>query len=542
MLSFSSLRIRLVGTVFIAIVPALVVMHFTGTQDWAPFLIGLLALAAAWFGGELFVLREVRALLKATQQLAAGDLTIRTGMADNPGELGQLARNFDALSDSLQQRDRDRDVAGRAMLNRALQQTTVAALGQFALVSSDLQGLFNQAVVLVTQTLEIEFCQILELLPERHEMILRAGIGWKDDCVGSARVKADSGSQEGYTLSTGEPVVVGDLRAEARFQPSPLLRDHRVVSGITVVISTRQGPHGILGAHTARARTFTGDEVHFLLAAATALALAIERSQAEADLQKLAAFTQLNPNPALELAPNGTVTYFNDAALKLALSVHEDHPRAVLPPNLADILRDCLATGQSHMHLETRVKDRTFSWSFHPVALTRIVHCYVEDITNRLSLENQLRQSQKMESVGQLAAGVAHDFNNMLTIIQGYAGILLARPNLAPELFDPIQAIYFASERAASLTRQLLMFSRKNVMQSTQLDLRDVVANMSKMLQRILGETVILEFIPPPELPAVQGDAGMMEQVLMNLSVNARDAMVKGGTPPGGSGRNRCRG
>src|SRR6266566_6384611 len=107
MTSFSSLRIRLVGTVFIAIVPVLALMCFTGTQDWAPFLIGLVALAAAWFGGELFVLRQVRALLKATQQLAAGDLTIRTGMADNPSEFGQLARNFDALSDSLQKRDRD---------------------------------------------------------------------------------------------------------------------------------------------------------------------------------------------------------------------------------------------------------------------------------------------------------------------------------------------------------------------------------------------------------------------------------------------------
>src|ERR1043166_5303638 len=306
MTSFSSLRIRLVGTVFVAIVPVLVVMYFTGTLDWAPFLIGLLALAAAWFGGELFVLRQVRALLKAPQQLAAGDLTIRTGMADDPSELGQLARTFDALSDSLRQRDRDRDAAGRAMLNRALQQTAVAALGQFALVTSDLQGLFNQAVVLVTQTLETEFCQILELLPEHDEMILRAGAGWKEDCVGNARVKADSASQEGYTLGKGEPVVVGDLRAEARFQPSPLLRNHRVVSGITVVISTRHGPRGILGAHTARARTFTGEEVHFLLAVATALALAIERIQAEAALQKLAAFTQLNPNPALELAPDAT--------------------------------------------------------------------------------------------------------------------------------------------------------------------------------------------------------------------------------------------
>ena len=135
-----------------------------------------------------------------------------------------------------------------------------------------------------------------------------------------------------------------------------------------------------------------------------------------------------------------------------------------------------------------------------------------------------------MESVGQLAAGVAHDFNNMLTIIQGHAGMLMARPNLASGMFDSAQAIYFASERAAGLTRQLLMFSRKNVIQPKLLDLREVVSNLSKMLKRLVGETITLEFSPPAEFPPVHGDAGMIEQVLMNLVVNARDAMPKGGT------------
>jgi two-component system cell cycle sensor histidine kinase/response regulator CckA len=181
-------------------------------------------------------------------------------------------------------------------------------------------------------------------------------------------------------------------------------------------------------------------------------------------------------------------------------------------------------------HHETRIAGRTLSWSFHPVAASRVVHCYVEDITERLSLESQLRQSQKMESIGQLAAGVAHDFNNMLTIIQGHAGMLMTRPNMTPQALDSAQAVFFASERAASLTRQLLMFSRKNVMQPKLLDLRDVVTNMSKMLHRLLGEMVTLDFTPPAELPLVQGDTGMMEQVIMNLCVNARDAMERGGS------------
>ena len=205
--------------------------------------------------------------------------------------------------------------------------------------------------------------------------------------------------------------------------------------------------------------------MQFLLAVATAIGMAVERKRAEAEIEKLAAFVQLNPAAAMELTANGTITYFNEAAQQLALSVRKNHPREILPPDINRIIHECLASGQSKVRLETKMEGRTFSWSFHPVLPSNVVHCYVEDITDRLNLEAQLRQSQKMESVGQLAAGVAHDFNNMLTIIQGHSSALLAKPTLPPEVLDPLQAVYFAAERAAGLTRQLLMFSRKNVMQ-----------------------------------------------------------------------------
>jgi two-component system cell cycle sensor histidine kinase/response regulator CckA len=237
----------------------------------------------------------------------------------------------------------------------------------------------------------------------------------------------------------------------------------------------------------------------------------------------------LNPNAAMELNVNGTITYFNEAAQQLAASVSRNHPNEVLPPDINRIIRECLASGQSKVRLETKMEGRTFSWSVHPVLPSNVVHCYVEDITERLSLEAQLRQAQKMESIGQLAAGVAHDFNNMLTIIQGHSSSLLAKPALPPEVVDSVQAVYFAAERAAGLTRQLLMFSRKNVMQPELLDLQKIVGNMSKMLERLLGEIITLEFQPAVENSFVEGDCGMIEQVVMNLSLNARDAMPRGG-------------
>jgi PAS domain S-box-containing protein len=151
------------------------------------------------------------------------------------------------------------------------------------------------------------------------------------------------------------------------------------------------------------------------------------------------------------------------------------------------------------------------------------------DVTAHKRLEEQLRQSQKMEAIGQLAGGVAHDFNNILTVIHGHASLLTAGGSLTGRATKSAQQITQAAERAASLTRQLLAFSRRQVLQPQRLDLNEVVANMTKMLGRILGEDIALQLNYSPQPALVQADAGMIEQVLLNLAVNSRDAMPKGG-------------
>jgi PAS domain S-box-containing protein len=151
-----------------------------------------------------------------------------------------------------------------------------------------------------------------------------------------------------------------------------------------------------------------------------------------------------------------------------------------------------------------------------------------EDVTGWRQLEEQYRQAQKMEAIGQLAGGVAHDFNNLLTAIHGFAFLSL-RDQSPASLAENMDQILRASERAAALTRQLLLFSRKQVMQPVALDLNAVLEGVAKLLERVLGEDVTLESLLTPGLPAVEGDPGMIEQVLMNLAVNARDAMPAGG-------------
>jgi two-component system, cell cycle sensor histidine kinase and response regulator CckA len=154
---------------------------------------------------------------------------------------------------------------------------------------------------------------------------------------------------------------------------------------------------------------------------------------------------------------------------------------------------------------------------------------HVRDVTTQRQLEEQLRQSQKMEAIGQLAGGVAHDFNNLLTIIHGHASLLLAGARLSGPAVRSAQQVVQAAERAAGLTRQLLAFSRRQVMQPRLLDLNQVVTNMARMLTRILGEDIALKLHYSPQPAWVQADAGMIEQVLLNLVVNSRDAMPKGG-------------
>ena len=182
-----------------------------------------------------------------------------------------------------------------------------------------------------------------------------------------------------------------------------------------------------------------------------------------------------------------------------------------------------------------RRKDGTLIWVLHNVTLqldehgNEFIEGTVVDITERKLLEDQLRQSQKMEAVGQLAGGVAHDFNNLLTVIQGYTRMILDGSPSLPEARAFAEHIDSSAERAASLTRHLLAFSRKQVLQPKVIDLNALVINLDKMLRRVIGEHMDVMTVAEPHLGSVKADPGQIEQVLMNLVVNARDAMPSGG-------------
>jgi two-component system cell cycle sensor histidine kinase/response regulator CckA len=229
----------------------------------------------------------------------------------------------------------------------------------------------------------------------------------------------------------------------------------------------------------------------------------------------------------------------NDAAIRHYGYTRDEFARMTLetitPRTDLQALRDAVAHPfdgkQTWRHLKKGGATIVVEISAHDFAFegrrARLV--LANDVTERQNLEEQLRQSQKMEAIGQLAGGVAHDFNNVLSVVLGYGEMLLGQTDPGDPMHADVEEICKAGKRAADLTRQLLMFSRQQVLEPKILDLNDVLIGMDRMLRRILGADVDLVSRPALALGRVCVDPGSMEQVVMNLVVNARDAMPTGG-------------
>jgi signal transduction histidine kinase len=535
--TFGGVRLQLVGSVFLLITPAALTLYVM-RLPWGEFMIGLLALFAAWIGGEFFVMRQVRQLIATTSRLQQGDLTSRTGLADAQGEMGELARSIDEMAGALETRETEREKAEQNLLIRAQQQSGGAALGQLGLATTDYDTLIHQGVSIIAHSLDVDFCDVMAVENNGRKLRLQRGHGWRIDSRSDTEFMVSPVSLTGFVFTRNEPAIVADWNREKRFRKPALFVENQVRSSACVPIRGRNRTFGLLSVHSTEPRDFTGDDLQFLMASANHLATTGDRLQAEAEMQTLASFAQLNPNAIMEISPDGTVTYCNEAALNLALKVELDHPHLLLPTNIQEIIRTALGT-QRAVKTETTIAKHDLEWEFQPVPAAKRVHCYIKDVTEQRSLQVQLRQSQKMDSLGHLAAGVAHDFNNMLTVIQGHSSMLIARLHHEVELQESAQCVHFAAERAAALTKQLLVFGRKSVFQPKLLDPADCIGHLAQMLKRLLGEQIELHYDPPESMPLVRGDVGLIEQVVMNLAVNARDAMPKGGGSPSRSRRSR---
>ncbi|MFD1342507.1 ATP-binding protein [Litorisediminicola beolgyonensis] len=345
-----------------------------------------------------------------------------------------------------------------------------------------------------------------------------------------ARVDAAAASQDALpTITLGRNDVVLSMNAAARDligrrlrALSDLIPKGPVLSGKAQQVLTRNGVESfVIGIF----ETGPGRREMTLLPASP--------DQGESEFDTL-------PIALLRLNPDGAILRANrEAQTLLAASEIAGAPLSQFMEGLGRSIPDWLAeaaAGRALNHSEFLRLTRDDREVFVQVTLSRIFEqgetvliAVLNDATELKSLEAQFVQSQKMQAIGQLAGGVAHDFNNLLTAISGHCDLLLLRHDSGDPDFGDLVQINQNANRAAALVGQLLAFSRKQTLRPEVLDLRDTLSDLAHLLNRLVGERVRLELTHDPALPNIRGDRRQLEQVLMNLVVNARDAMTDGG-------------
>ena len=450
----------------------------------------------------------------------------------------------------------ERKHAEQALAARARQQAAVAALGQEALLGGDINSLLESAVRTVASTLHVELTKLLELTPDGQELVMRAGVGWKQGI--EHRVVAGAQSQAGYTLTSRAPVVVEDLATETRFEHPSVLLDHGVVSGMTVIIAGRERPFGILGAHTRTKRLFTPDDVNFLQSIANVLADAIGRKRDEAALAESdRRFRQLaenvrevfyivgvNPTQVLYVNPAYETVWGRPPATLF------EQPGSWLetihPDDLPAVKKALTGRDRGFFDGEYRVvrPDGSVRWIHDrssPVldegGRTYRVVGTAEDITEVKEASEAARRlavsEASLKARDDVLAVVAHDLRNPLMSIS-IAGRLLGTELSQEKRAYHARMIRSAVGTAERLIRDLLDVTRIEAgqlhIELRAMDVASVISDVCDGFAQLAREkSVALQCNVEGDLPPASGDRDRILQVLGNLLSNA----IKF-TPPGG--------
>ena len=471
--------------------------------------------------------------------------------------------------------------------------TSLLLLSQMVVGARDIQPVLDQAVksaVEIAATADSGSIQLLDKSGDLLRTVAASGVGLE---ISETIAFQPGVGVAGHALVSGQIINVSDVLEDKRFVPSNLpLRFRSLLVAPLVVKGERLGTLSLSSAQVAAFSSGDEDLIQ-LIADQTAVALEnaqLFRQRREAELalqahrdqledlvkERTSELVQTNERLELEIVerkraeealaesekryravvedqtelicrflPDGTLTFVNQAYCRYVgkkrdeilgrkvIPLFAEADPSVLQQRVASLTAEKPVQTHEHSVVTNGDEIRWQQWTDRAIfdEQSKLVEFQSvgRDITERKRLEEQLLQSQKMEAIGRLAGGIAHDFNNLLTVILAYSDMLLHELEEDDPLHLDMEEINRAGERAAALTRQLLAFSRKQMLQPEILDLNQILTLMEGMLRRLIGEDIALDISLTDDIGAVKADPGQIEQVLLNLVVNARDAMPHGG-------------
>ncbi|WP_319933938.1 ATP-binding protein [Lichenihabitans sp. Uapishka_5] len=455
---------------------------------------------------------------------------------------------------------------------RLRQQELAAEFATFSLQHDEVQPVLDEACRVAAKGMECTLSKVLEFLPSDGEFVMRAGLGWHPGSVGHVRLGADLASPAGFAFQTGQPVLSNHLANETRFRTPKLLVEHGVHRAFNVLVETPDWRYGVLEVDSPDERDFSISDTAFLQTLAATLALAIAKANRRRDLSESEArYRALSETLEMQVVErtrerdrlwelsedllvvadyDGRLLRINPAWGRLlgkadADIVRDGYPALIHPDDLARVeatLLEMRSEGASARYTN-RIEAQDghwiwISWTLSPepggerlTGVGRDVTAEREEAALRERLEDQLRQSQKMEAVGQLTGGLAHDFNNLLTGIVGSLEMMNTRiaQGRIKDLERYIGAAQGAATRAAALTHRLLAFSRRQTLDPKPVRFDALVEGISDLVRRTVGPGIEVSTLAEPGLWNALCDPNQLENALLNLAINARDAMPDGG-------------